>query len=79
MPCLIQYYQFHEQQNQERNVLKQFAEEYKVVRYWGIGVRGTKQNFRIQNIGLCLWKLLVWKKKRTSTEGPWTGNVILEV
>lgn len=49
MPCLIQYCQFHEQQNQKRSVIKQFAAEYKVVRYWGIGVSEMKQNFRIQN------------------------------
>lgn len=64
MPCLIQYCQFHEQQNQKRSVIKQFAAEYKVVRYWGIGVSEMKQNFRIQNKNLCFWKLLVWRKKK---------------
>lgn len=43
VPCLIHYYQFNEQQNQKRSVLKQFAEEYEVVKYWGIGQRNKTE------------------------------------
>lgn len=70
MPCLIQYCQFHEQQNQKRSVIKQFAAEYKVVRYWGIGVSEMKQNFRIQNKICAFGNCWFGGKKRRSTEGP---------
>lgn len=52
-----------------------FADEYKVVRHWSIGVRETKQNFIVENLGLWFLRLLVLRKKRRITELLWAGNV----
>ena len=45
--CLVHYFSLHEQQRQSRNLLIQFADEYKVVRHWSIDVKETEQNFLI--------------------------------